>query len=494
MIDIGDLVGVQRSGEAKFVNGDSARAEVHFAGRETTLNIIDTNGSVGSPILQVIWVDLVDGRKLTFLENVRTTATIHHGGGGSVITYRPHYVLVGHSYVNEDLAVQELSFTTNDLAAIIYDFDAFSTDIAAHRGRIEEIVKDREAKIGRSTEIGDLPIIAYFTGKIDIFQTEADLLSIRAMHQPSYGPGGPGGIAIKNWIRLVLTFKPEVVLRRSISRLISVLRFLQIVAGRKQEVSKLQVRLKGATETEWHALYWCLSWSEEPKGESPHPADVLCNGGFDPEGFANLLANWLRTDEDAKDARVRFAGTFDSNAVQGADRLVGSSNVFDLLPSSRFGPAQQLTDAELQAKESAVRAFRAIEPSDVRDRALSDLGRLGHHNLKSRVLQRAQIVMKAIGSTLSGLDDVLRDAIDARNHFVHGTAVSESRARLFRECTPFYVRSLQLTFALAELLDCQWAAQDWMAQAKGGSHPFADFVGNFREELTLYLDRRQAIQ
>lgn len=471
----------------------------HFvlAGRDTTLQLTDAGGRI-DPLPQArIDVQRIDGVKFSFLDNVLTSSTEYHGPHGTPGTsasYLPHFVLAGQRAIGEPVQVAAVSFTTDDAADLFYDFDAFSIDIGADRKRMSEIVADRQARIGRATEIGERPIIAYFTGKFDIVSASCAGLRVTARHQPSHGMGGPKGVAIRNKIRISLEFEAPQSLGGSIDRLLTMLRFLQIVAGRKQAVSDLQVREAGAEEHEWHALHWCLAWSGEAgRKERPNPGDMPINGGIDPAGFASVLAGWFSTEESAIDARVRFARSFEQGRTYGPDRLVAAANMFDLLPSQRFNPPIELNEEERSVREQAIKLFKALPASEIRDRALGDLGRLGNHNLKSRVMQRAALVLQGSAGRLAGLEVVLPDAIDARNHFVHGTKASPKRARLFRDNASFYIRCLEATFGLSELMECGWNFAAWCRELKGQSHPFTEFLVHFQLDMAQYhLDRQLA--
>lgn len=491
MSELDQLKGKQQFGMATLPGGRVANARFFLDGRETVIQIADESNGIGISRIPTISVEMIDGTKLTFLKNIRTKSTRHHGGGGSLITYMPHFVLIGRSEVDPDSRIREIVFSTGDADKIFYDFDAFSVDLSADRKRIGEIIKDQTALVGRPVEVGDNPIIAYFTGKFSIFSVEADDLTVFARHRPSYGMGGPNGVAIHNKIMLGIDLRAPKPLDDAITHLIKMLRFLQIIAGRKQAISDLQVRLEAATEHDWHDLLWCLAFSQDGSPEdSPHPGDVLVNGGSDPIAFGEVLSGWLQTDECNIDARVRFSQTFEQGRAYGADRIVSSANVFDLLPSTYFTPRPPLTKPELDAKAKAIEVFRDLPRSDVRDRALGDLGRLGEHNLKSRVLERATKIIKIAGRRLDGLDLILRDAIDARNHFVHGTKVGARRAKLFRQEASFYIGALEMTFAMAEMLECGWDMRKWLQGHHGYGHPFAEFLINFSPRLSQYRKRR----
>ena len=75
---------------------------------------------------------------------------------------------------------------------------------------------------------------------------------------------------------------------------------------------------------------------------------------------------------------------------------------------------------------------------------------------------------------LPDLDTVLFEAVDCRNHFVHGSKTKINYVR--NEYLFFFVDTLEFVFAASELIDSGWDITRWMKQWTSLSHPFSRFM------------------
>jgi hypothetical protein len=132
-----------------------------------------------------------------------------------------------------------------DALALFYDLDAFST-VPDPKPFISLLQEDM-AKF-QQVEIGEHPIIAYFTGKFDIAVVETALGEVRAHHSPIHTLAGPQGVRIDN--EGVVTLRPPdlVTFQEAVNRLSVLLRFFALVLGREQPLIALTVRLCGQTD------------------------------------------------------------------------------------------------------------------------------------------------------------------------------------------------------------------------------------------------------
>jgi hypothetical protein len=150
--------------------------------------------------------------------------------------------------------------------------------------------------------------------------------------------------------------------------------------------------------------------------ETPKPIDVLVDGARYPETFARVLANWLDRQQAWNDARMRFNNSFSGQRIFTIDRLVGSANMFDILPSSAV-PAEVPLSIELKAATVACRhIFRALPCSPESESVLRALGRVGEATLKQKIRHRAQPFLDAIGQHFPDLLKVTDEAVNCRNY------------------------------------------------------------------------------
>lgn len=103
----------------------------------------------------------------------------------------PHFALFGDEHIaSADRKIAEVSFAIDDAPAVFYDFDVFGSVIDA-RLHMERIAEAKES--GRTIEIGEHPLLFYFTGKHDIFSVDTVLGKISATHGISFTSPGTVG-------------------------------------------------------------------------------------------------------------------------------------------------------------------------------------------------------------------------------------------------------------------------------------------------------------
>ena len=494
MINLKQCEGIPQTGLATISDEiEEWVAEFCLKGRETYIKLhvpSEKPAQLGS--IRFLPVRMVDGRCFTFLDNVTSNIIASHGGYGSVATFLPSFVFLGQSFVDEDYKLDSISFSVDDAESIFYDFDAFSTAIDP-TPEIEAIIAKNAAVIGKPIEVGKDPIVAYFTGKRDILSTATSLGNVSVEHNPSYSTGGPTGVSIDNRIAISIDFEQPVQVEGAIELLMPLLRFLQLIAGRKQRISKLAVKLNGTDEAAWHDLVWCLSWSGKADGPSPNPGDLPINGGEDSTEFSKVLGAWLSVDDERRDARVRFAEAFSQQRQYSIERLVSAANMFDILPSNCYAPKIDFPSDVAKAQKEARELFKVLPPSDLRDRALGDLGRLGQLNLKAKVQQRAGKLLAVDPEKYFELNQVLRDAVDARNHYVHGTPMSAEKSSFFRRVLPFHIGALEFVFATSDLVDSGWNYKAWANRGTTMSHPFGEFLASYKSRVVSYMSERDSL-
>lgn len=224
-------------------------------------------------------------------------------------------------------------------------------------------------------------------------------------------------------------------------------------------------------------IYWCYPPRREGQAErDPHPIDLPVNAAQEPTTFANVLAKWLERHETWKEARYRFSESFAMETTFSPDRLIGSANMFDLLPASAAPKSIALSEDLRKAREMSKKLFKALPPSAERDGALDMLGKLGRSSLKRKVRSRAGPVIDALGRELPNLAEVLDLAVDARNHFVHGTESKIDYVGNFFETVAFFCKTLEFVFVVSDLLEAGWEARAWRKNGTTGSHPLASFL------------------
>jgi hypothetical protein len=468
--------------------------ELTYAGPRTSLYLRDTAYFDTHPIEGgCLKGTLHDLTRVTLLHCLTTPAPGYAGSGTERYYFAevfPHFVVHGDRHIsNGEKVITEVQFLVDDASTLFYDFDAFGTLIDA-RPLIEEVVraKRREREKwptpNRDIRVGPEPAILYFTGQHEILSIDTVLGKVHARHHTSRSLGGPSGVYVKNRIFTGITFEDACSFDDSINRTLTLLRFLEVVVGRPQNVLSLQVHIKSEGEIPCILdVYWSMPPKRELSGDvPPEPADVLINGGTNPDEFARVLSNWLNRDETWRDARLRFSNCFAEQHHYSIDRLVGAANMFDILPRSAVPPDIPLSEELKSAKEKCSTICRQLPASPERDSLLNALGRVGKSTLKNKIRHRGKLLIDAVGERFPDLTTVTDEAVNCRNYYVHGAEPRFEYANHL-EVPHFFTDTLEFLFAASDLIEAGWDVKAWCATPTSMSHPFGRYRIGYLENL-----------
>lgn len=396
----------------------------------------------------------------------------------------PHFVIFGEEHITAtDKKITKVSFHVDDASTLFYDFDTFGNVINAgsHMANIVEAMRAD----GDDITVGEHPMLFYFTGKHEIFKAETVLGTVTAEHHPSFVMHGPDGIQLDNKIHINLAFKSGVTVNEAITSVHTLLRFLEIIAGRPQTVLRLVFMTPGLEGIpNIHDVYWSMSPSRDSDdtGRKPHPGDLPIQAAYEPEYFSSVLSSWLARDHEWRSARSRFSTTFALQQLFTIDRLVGAANMFDILPASAV-PADVLLGAELdEAKKMSHALFKGLPESPERNSVLSALGRLGKASLKHKVRARAKLILDRIPDRFPELELVIDEAVNCRNYFVHGSKAKVDYISGLDQVV-FFTEALEFIFATSDLVECGWNIEEWSKQSSTLSHPFDMFRFDYERNL-----------
>lgn len=396
----------------------------------------------------------------------------------------PHFVLEGRRHLDPSLsAVADIALVIEDASTLFYDFDAFGTviDPAPH---IERIATANN--LDRPIMTGPDPLIAYFTGKRDIVDVDTVLGKVRVRHNPSWNPGGPDGVRINNVISIGIEPESPITFDEGISRTLRLLRFLDLVLGRPQNLVDMSIGVSFDGCVEPLKVHWSYRPSRTPRsmedGRAPHPADVLLDPIRRSTEFAEVLRVYFQMDAERREARERFHASFARQRVYSIDRLIGAANMFDILPKSAAPNDVDLPQEVREAKERGRAIFQALPESYERDSVLSALGRVGKASLKHKTRHRVQRIVDAIGERFPELQLVLDEAVNCRNHYVHGSAAKVDYSRNF-DIVTFFTDTLEFVFAASDLIDAGWDIRAFVEKGTTMSHPVGRYCVNYTDEL-----------
>lgn len=424
---------------------------------------------------------LNDFRKVTLLDCVQMGSAVnsldesssHHA---SIV---PHYVLLGDRHVHpEELAVSSVSFSIGDAWTLFHDLKAFGLDQNAKQ-HIAEVAGIGEE--GKATLAGDDPRIVYFTGKTSIAEVRTVIGTVCVKRCAGWDMGGAHGIRIDNTIFIGIAFENLLTVEMATQRLIQLLRFLELVIGRAQELTNvyLQPGEAGSLPLEFR---WTFPPSRQMQGgRIPHSSDVLLKPISEPDIFAKVMQNWLASDQERGDARSRLLTSFRNQNEYDTDRLIRAANMFDILPASAFAVVE-LSPELIDAKKQCHKLFRALPESLERDAMLNELRRIGELSLKRKVLSRGQFLICGMGDTFPELEMVLKAAVDCRNHYVHGGS-SKIDYRQKSDTTGFLTDALEFVFVVSDLKDMGWNPYAYINKYTTMSHTLGAFRVDYAERL-----------
>lgn len=464
-----------------------AHIEFFINGSESYLCIYSDHDLSKAPEkLRYVHGLLPDGTKISFIQNVLFEARNFYGGSDRKfsVRLRPHFVVIGAKHFNEGDFISKLKFLLYDANSVYHDSDAFGY-VSNPEQIIDSILLEDEKILGRSIPRGKYPEIAYFTGKYDIFSTNTEIGNVSASRSVTLPMGKVDGIFIESSIYTSLEFPKPTPLHDAISKLKSLLRFFEIVLGRKQIITDLLFSLSSEEEkfsaTRQSHIYWCMH-DRIASDDRSFFRDLPINAGVDPQNFSCILTNWLSMDEARKDARERFSNLTIERNRYSIDRIVGSANIFDILPHDAIPPPRPLPAEVITARDNARRIFKALPNSLERQSILGALGRLDKHNLKQKIRHRATFLINAAPSFFSEINIVTDEAVNCRNHYVHG-GPSKINYATSSHLIPFLTDTLEFVFSVSEFLESGWMFQEWAERGTSQSHPWGQYLVNYKSQL-----------
>jgi len=491
-----ELKGGKRAGTFTIFPDKTVYGELTYAGPRTSLYLRDSTYFDTHPIAGgCLKGTLHDLTKVTLLHCLTARAPASVSSGTETYYYAkvfPHFVVHGDRHLtNDEKVITGVQFLVDDSSTLFYDLDAFGTLIDA-RPLIAEVVRakcrEREKWPTPNPEIrvGPEPAILYFTGQHEILSYDTVWGKVHARHHTSHSLGGPDGVSIESRIFTGITFQDPCSFDDTINRTLTRLRFLELVIGRPQNLLSHQLFIKSEEEVPCILdVYWSMPPKREPSVESiPSHRGVLINGGTQPDEFARILSNWLSREETWRDARLRFSDCFAERYHYSIDRLVGAANMFDILPRSAVPPYVPLSEELKCAKEKCNTIFKELPASPERDSVLSALGRVGKSMLKNKIRHRGKLLIDAVGERFPDFYTVTNEAVNCRNHYVHG---GEPRFDYENhlEVRHFFNDILEFLFAASDLIEAGWDVKAWCATPTSMSHPFGRYRVNYLENLRM---------
>ena len=383
--------------------------EISYEGPDTCLHLINVGmyGNFYAPEFpEIIKGNLFDSKKATLIKCIPMGRSIFGELSSTYdhIRFFPHYVLYGDTHVEPGENIFTMAqILVEDSKAIFYDFDAFG-----HLSDMGEII-DQVSKIQSERLKGEIVLsnqseLYYFNGNYEIFTTETVIGKISASHHLSINHAGPKGIGIDGNIVITINFQESINFDNTISYTMKLLRLIEILTGRRQKIESFKLGIQADTDYPCLLDMYCSGFNEKlpKKLESLGPGDILLEAVSHSDEFANVLTTWLERDIDWHIARQRFSNSFLKQEYS-VDRLIGSANMFDILPSSAVPADSPICEELSSAVQSCKSLFKKLPGSPERDSILNALGRVGKSNLKQKIRHRVEIINEFVGENFPEL-------------------------------------------------------------------------------------------
>lgn len=425
---------------------------------------------------------LDDSRKVSLIDCIVHPSGFHISQGGQMhhLYVSPHYVILGDQHIsNTDETIIESRFIVDDAKTLFHDRKTFGS-IFDSRSIMKQIIKTQKSLQG--VAIGEHPVVAYYTGKTEIFSVDTVLGKISALHNPTFDMGGPNGVKMDNKIYIQMEFEKPIAFREVVNRIWRVLRFLELMIGRSQNLVEFKICTDKTNKgSQFLEVYDCM-FPKHQRNTKLHFIDILIDSVTNPTDFTQVFAAWLERDNTWSDARGRFSDSLKEQNKYSVDRLVRNANMFDLLPETAFPTPLELPEDLLDARTRAKDIFKGLPHSPERDSVLGALGRVGEWVLKRKIRSRVEIILSKVPCLLPELIVATDEAVNCRNHYVHG---SESRIDYNKEVeTQFFLTdTLEFVFAASDLVEAGWDIASWSQKGSHLAHPFNRYLHSYSENL-----------
>ena len=479
---VADYKNFRKSGVFSFGSAAEVQGELILDGANTTLNLYSQEPLHIQPC-QLIQGTFYDRSMVSLIDCIMINHVAYgYGENSTSHAYKvfPHLSVLGTVHIDDsEKKFSGIQFVVDDAPSIFFDNEAFGFVTNAD-DRLSEIV----CEIRGGWKNDRSPHLFYYSGKEEIFSVSTVLGTISANHRPTiYGPSTTG-IKVDNLIYLYVAFDEKKQIHHATRDVLDLLRLIEVLAGRAQNISNLQLLFEGENPfKETLDIYWSMPPRRECETDRAiHPGELLLDAANDPEGFGRVLSSWLSRNEVWRTARARCSNCLVHQNSYNVDRLVAAANMFDILPASIFPAAALVTSDIQEARDKAKILFRSLPSSPERDSVLGALGRIGTATLKRKVRSRAQLIADISKARLPDLFFVVDHAIDCRNYFVHGT---EPKCDLDSDnrVASFFTDTLEFVFAASDLIESGWDMEKWAAEPSTLSHPFGRYLFSYSEGL-----------
>ena len=199
-----------------------------------------------------------------------------------------------------------------------------------------------------------------------------------------------------------------------------------------------------------------------------------------PEEFSSVLEHWLKEDDAWREPRRRFFNGFLKQEYS-IDRLLTAANAFEVLPVGSIPPEKEPSEDLQTALDCCKKKLGELLEEPDRNSVFSAFGRVGKSSLKKKVRHRAQVITDEIEDRLPEFSYVTGEAVNCRNHYVHGTCYGIDYEK--ESIWGFLLETLEFVFVVSCLIDAGWKIQArYERDGSLGNHPFDRYITNYERK------------
>lgn len=444
--------------------------------------------------INTVFGKLDDLTTVSLFQCIRTEGPGHRGRASDTETVyflrlQPRYIIFGErKFPPHEEIIGSIHFLIDDGNELFFDTYAFGQLLDA-RPVIRQVVQADIEQVWKSTEkkkidIGPNSLVAYFTGKNEVFTAITPWGKVSSSHRLNYSLGNPDGIMINNKIWISIEFSVPVEFKTAIDRMHTVKNFCELIAGRPQNLIGIELWLKEKNSTFYVYDQGAQKYERKNKDGFNHYFHALIDIASNPAEFSHILIKWIERDSNWRSARGQFFSNFRKEKSYDIDRLVGAANMFDILPDEALPAKIELTQKAKAIRKECKQLLSRL-PNDIdKSTVLADLSRLGNQTLRYKIRHRAEYITDTHFWKLPRFLSVVDEAVKCRNFYVHGTKGKVDYNK--PEVLIFLTKTLEFVFGASDLLENGWDP------AKGNfqSHPFGQYVHGYNECLGILESAR----
>ena len=406
----------------------------------------------------------------------------------------PRYVLVGQTPCCAPTKpfIRKVRFSIDDAPALFTDREAFG--FAGQPYPVEEVDWGpdvnplmaeilRHRNIQRDARWQGKPIIAYFTGKTEVFSIDTILGRISATHDlgqtntmEMFDPH------LQNEVVITLEFGSYLDFKEAVGRTEQLQQFLEVLIGRLQTLNNWQLMVP---DNRTVTVYETLDAEIRREGSwgTPYYLAVLIHAASYPDHFSEVLLDWLCRNTEWRTARHLVYRYYGKRGLSDDRDLITAATAFEYLPYPEDIVA---SSAEEEAMIECLRetAKKQDVHKIVRDRSLACIGHIKHRSLGQKIRYWVGNLSPCLCAKLPHFQEVAGEAVRWRNHLVHGSQKKNDDSDYTNlDMLVFLTQTLQFLFVVSDLQKSGWQVEEWLANRGGKPHPLAIFLLNYQARV-----------